>query len=58
MKKNEILELVKSLANSQGFYTGLYQFLNSNTLESEQYLDHLESKNFKDAVDFILYLEG
>lgn len=58
MNKKEILEMVKSLASSQGFYTRLYQYLSEGSEESEEYLDMLEEKNFKDSVDLILYLEG
>lgn len=54
MNKKEILETIKSLANSQGFYTRLYQFLKE---ESGEYLDMLEKQNFKDPIDLILYLE-
>lgn len=58
MNKKEILEMIKSLASSQGFYTRLYQYLSEGSEESEEYLDMLEEKNFKDPVDLILYLEG
>ena len=58
MKKTEILQLVKSLANSQGFYTSLYQYLSEGSKESEDYLNMLEEKNFKDSIDLILYFEG
>lgn len=55
MTREEILNLVKTLAGSQGFYTRLYQFLSEGSEESEEYLEMLESKNFKDQVDLILY---
>lgn len=58
MNKQEILETVKSLANSQGFYTRLYEHLSDNTEESEEYLNMLEEKKFKDPVDLILYFES
>lgn len=58
MNKQKILETVKSLANSQGFYTRLYEHLTDNSEESEEYLDMLEKKNFKDSVDLILYFES
>lgn len=58
MKKEEILEMVKSLASSQGFYTRLYQYLSEGSEESEDYLNMLEEKNFKDTVDLVLYFEG
>ena len=58
MNKKEILETVKSLASSQGFYTRLYQYLSEGSKESEDYLNMLEEENFKDLVDLILYFEG
>lgn len=58
MTKQEILNLVCSLAKSQGFYTRLYQFLTEGGEEAEEFLDILEKKNFKDGVDLILYFEG
>lgn len=58
MNREEILETVKSLAGSQGFYTRLYQYLSEGSEESEDYLNMLEEKNFKDPVDLILYFEG
>ena len=58
MTKQEILELIRTLASSQGFYTRLYRFLSEESEESEDFLTMLEGKNFKDAVDLILYFGG
>ena len=58
MSKKEILNTIEKLSHSQGSYTRLNQFLNENTTESEEFLNLLESKNFKDPVDLILYFEG
>lgn len=58
MTREEIISLVRSLASSQGFYTRLYHFLSEGSEESEDYLDMLEEKGFKDQVDLILYFEG
>lgn len=58
MNKQKILETVKSLANSQRFYKELYEHLTDNTEESEEYLNMLEKKNFKDIIDLILYFES
>ena len=57
MTKQEILELVRTLASRQGFYTRLYQFLSEGSEESEDYLAMLEGKSFKDPIDLILYFE-
>ena len=58
MTKQEILELVRTLASSNGFYTRLYQFLSEGSEDSEEYLSMLENKGFKDQIDLILYFEG
>ena len=57
MNREEILETIKSLASSQGFYTRLYNALSDHSEDSEEYLNELESMHFRDAVDLILYLE-
>ena len=57
MTTKEILETVKYLAKSQGFYTRLYEFLNEGSEDSINYLNILANKNFKDPVDLILYFE-
>ena len=52
--KWEILDVIKSFAKSQGFYGRLLKHIN----EVPSYLDFLEKQNFKDAMDFILYMES
>ena len=54
MKKNEILDFIKSMAKSQGFYGGLLNAIN----EDNSILDTLEEQNFKDPIDMIIYLES
>ena len=54
MKKEQILNVIKSLAKSQGFYGRLLEHIN----EQPSYLDFLEKQNFKDAIDFVLYMES
>ena len=54
MNKQEILNTVKNLARSQGFYGSLYEGLINNP----EYLEELSKLNIKDEVDLILYLEG
>lgn len=58
MTKAEILKIIKNLASNQGFYTGLYHFLSEDSEESNEYLTFLESKQFKDPVDLVLYFES
>lgn len=54
MDKKEIMETVKELARSQGFYCRLYETLKTNP----EALDFLAKQNFKDSVDMIMFLEG
>ena len=58
MNQTEILNIIKSLANSQGFYSCLYQSLSDGSAESNEFLALLEKKHFKDIFDLILYFEG
>lgn len=54
MTAQEIMETVKSLASSQGFYCRLYETLKEN----QEALDFLAKQNFKDSLDMIMFLEG
>ena len=54
MNKEQILDVIKSLAMSQGFYGRLLEHIN----EEPTYLNFLEKQNFEDAIDFILYMES
>lgn len=56
MKKQEIIETVRDLSKSQGFYCRMLEHLQSE--DGQEFLDMLEAKNFKDPVDLILYFEG
>lgn len=59
MNRAEILKALKKLAQSQGFYAAFLKLLNeAPEAERETLLDTLESKQFKDVVDLVLYLEG
>ncbi len=52
MNKEEIKQLLQNLASSQGFYQRILDNI------TEEDLDNLESRNFKDSVDLIMFLEG
>ena len=56
MKANEILETIKMLAKSQGFYGRLLNAIETSE-EEETLLAELESENFKDPVDLVMFLE-
>lgn len=58
MKREEIMETIKSLASSQGLYSRLYR--NLMELDEEKYnevMTELESQNFQNAVDLVMYIE-
>lgn len=57
MNRQEILNVVKSLAMSQGFYGRLYEMLTSGTEEAESALDEMVAQNFKEPVDMVMWLE-
>ena len=62
MKMKDILNAIRELANSQGFYGRLLRDLTElkqNDLESYNNIkEELESQNFHDTLDLIMYLEG
>lgn len=62
MTMTDIRLCIKDLAKSQGSYGRLDRLLTAlATSDPEQYgslAQELESKNFKDTVDLIMYLEG
>lgn len=59
MKEKEILEIFRQLARSQGHYGRLLDSIeNMPKHDYRFFIEILESQNFKDPVDLILYLEG
>ena len=61
MKMNEIMDTIKMLAQSQGFYGRLLRSLEEAYEENYdafmEFMNELEEQNFKDTVDLVLYLE-
>ena len=61
MKIDEILELISELSKSQGFYGRLLEQLlevkENDPLQWEEIVEDLESKNFKEPLDVVLYFE-
>ena len=61
MKMEEIKSTIKSLASSQGFYSRLLASM--ETMEEmfpkdyEEVVKELESQNFQNAVDLVMYFE-
>lgn len=59
MKREAILSLIKSLSQSQGLYGRLLNNLMELTdSERDDVLTYWESMNFKDGLDFILFMES
>lgn len=59
MKREEIMETIKSLAGSQGLYGRLYRdLMELDEDEYKQVMLELESQNFKDEVDLVMFIEG
>lgn len=52
MNKEEIIQVLQDLASSQGFYQRLLDNI------TEEDLDNLASRNFKDVIDLIMFIEG
>ena len=61
MKRAEIMNTIRQLACSQGFYSRLYSRLadaEANNFDAyDAFMGELEAQNFGDAVDLVLYLE-
>ena len=62
MKRDELMEVIYSLAGSKGFYNRLANSLvGMKRYDTEMYdkvMTEWEEMNFTDSVDFIMYLEG
>lgn len=58
MSFEEILQGIKSLAGSQGFYGRLYESIMEDEERKEQFKELVEEQNFSDMVDFIMWIEG
>lgn len=62
MKRDELMEVIYSLAGSNGFYNRLANSLaGMKRYDTEMYdkvMTEWEEMNFTDIIDFIMYLEG
>ena len=59
MNREQILDAFRSLARSQGFYSRLLEQIDSVDEETrEAFLSDLESRNFRDVVDLVMWIEG
>ena len=57
MNKEQILDAIRSLAASQGFYGRLYDRLSDGSDSAEDFLATMEEQNFGDVLDMVLWLE-
>lgn len=59
MNREQILDAFRSLARSQGFYGRLLEQIDSVDEETrDAFLSDLESRNFRDVVDLVMWIEG
>ena len=62
MNREQIMETIRQLANSQGsygrFYRALCEMRDNEPDRFDKAMTMLEEKNFKDAVDLVMYLES
>jgi hypothetical protein len=57
MNKEQILEAIKILSYSQGYYGRLYARLTDGSETSKRALELFEEQNFSDVVDLMIFLE-
>lgn len=61
MRIAEILDVIKQLAMSQGFYGRLYRSIEElaeNDPDTyDEFVAELENQNFKDSLDVVFYFE-
>lgn len=58
MNREQILDTFRSLACSQGFYGRLLRDIyEMDEYSRDEYLTYLESQNFSDSLDLILFIE-
>jgi len=59
MKRKEIMEWIKKLAASQGYYGRLLQAINDmDNNDKNALFEHLEAQNFAGPVELVMYIEG
>lgn len=62
MNREQILDAFRTLSRSQGCYGRILRSLNevkeNDPQAYENYMTVLESKNFKDTVDLVMFYEG
>lgn len=61
MNAVQVIEVIKDLAKSQGFYSRMWQTIQENILTDEEKYENFqqfcEQRNFKNSVDLVLFFE-
>ena len=58
MNAVQVIEVIKDLAKSQGFYDRLLREIKGfNAIQMREFIKVVEEQNFKDAVDVVMYFE-
>lgn len=58
MDREQILDVFRELACSQGFYGRLLRDIYEDEEWGNAYLNHLEEQNFSTELDLILFIES
>ena len=62
MSRTEIMDTIRNLSYSRGFYSRLYNSLRRMQKyypeEFDVYMNHLVSQRFRDSVDLVLFFES
>ena len=62
MNALQVIEVIKALSKSQGFYSRLYQNIMENIVPYEDNYENFqqfcEQQNFRDVVDLVLFFES
>lgn len=62
MGRQQILDTIKNLANSQGLYGRIYEAIQSlkeaDPDQYDQFMNHLVNQQFSDPVDLVLFFES
>lgn len=56
--KEQILEWVRTLAKSQGFYCRLLEEFENNVANLNNLVEECEKHAIKDIVDFVMFIEN
>ena len=59
MKFEEVMLLIRNLSKSQGFYGRMLNAIEELDADGlEEFKTFIEEKNFKDSLEFVMFIEG